>query len=86
MPLDLGRVIQQNSQMFRSQSRFVALIDHTGKPVCAPVWVEFADLPYVASDSEFESTAMKIALADGLLRADQKGSIRTCLERPVRAP
>jgi hypothetical protein len=85
MKLDLSGASQQNYRMFRSQCRFVSLVDQTGNPVCAPVWVEFPDLPYIASDSEFESTAIKIAMADGLLSANQRGSISACLERPLRA-
>jgi hypothetical protein len=71
--------------MFRNQCRFVALIDPAGKPVCAPVWVEFPELSYRVSDSEFEAAAFKIAMADGLLTADQRGSIQARFEPSLRA-
>ncbi len=61
--------------MLRMQSRFVALVDPEGNPVCAPIIVEFADLPYLASDSEFELEAIKIAVADGLLPASRIGAV-----------
>ena len=85
MRLDLSGAVQQNDRMVRNQCRFVALIDQAGTPVCAPVWVEFPELSYIASDSEFESTAIKIAMADGLLTADQKGSVRARFEPSLRA-
>ena len=65
MHLDVTGAVQQTVRMVRNQYRFVALIDQAGTPVCAPVWVEFPELSYVASDSEFESAAIKIAMADG---------------------
>jgi hypothetical protein len=71
--------------MFRNQCRFVALIDQAGVPVCAPVWVEFAELSYVVSDSEFEAVAIKLAMTDGLLTAAQKGSVRARFEPSLRA-
>ncbi len=71
--------------MFRNQSRFVALIDQAGTPVCAPIWVAFPELSYVASDSEFEAAAIKIAMADGLLTQDRKGSIRARFEPSLGA-
>jgi hypothetical protein len=71
--------------MIRNQSRFVPLIDQTGIAVCAPVWVEFLELSYIASDSEFESMAIKIAMADGLLAADQRGLVRARFEPSLRA-
>jgi hypothetical protein len=71
--------------MVRNQSRFVALIDQSGTAVCAPVWVEFPELSYAASDAEFESAAIKIAIADGLLSVDRKGSVRARLEPALRA-
>jgi hypothetical protein len=85
MRLDVSGVLQQNAWMVRNQCRFVTLIDLAGTPVCAPVWVAFPDLSYVASDSEFESTAIKIAMADGLLAASQKGSVRARFEPSLRA-
>jgi hypothetical protein len=83
--LDVTSPVQQTTRMVRNQCRFVALIDQAGIPVCAPVWVEFPELSYVASDSEFESTAIKIAMADGLLTADRKGSVRARFEPSLRA-
>jgi hypothetical protein len=71
--------------MVRHQCRFVSLIDQAGNPVCAPVWVAFPELSYVVSDSEFESAAIKIAMADGLMAADQKGSVRARFEPSLRA-
>jgi hypothetical protein len=66
--------------MHRMQSRFVVLVDPNGKPVCPPIIVEFADLSYLASDSEFELKAIKIAVADGLLSASQIGAVHARVE------
>jgi len=57
------------------QQRFVALIDPDGKSVCAPIIVEFPDVSYTVSDSEFELQATKIAIADGLLVLSQIGAV-----------
>jgi hypothetical protein len=62
--------------MQRIQSRFVALVGPDGKPVCAPIIVEFPDMSYMVSDSEFELRAIKIAIADGLLAPSQIGEIQ----------
>ena len=64
------------SPMFKSQSRFVTLLDGSGKQICAPIIVEFAELSYAVSDAEFEFRAIRIAVADGLLAADQIGAVR----------
>jgi len=78
--LDGSVLLQQTDGMFRNQCRFVAFIDQAGKPACAPVWVEFSELSYVVSDSEYEEAAFKIAMSDGLLTAGQRGSVRARFE------
>jgi hypothetical protein len=62
--------------MQRIQRRFVTLVGLDGKPICAPVIVEFPELSYTVSDSEFEFRAIKIAIADGLLSPGQAGRIQ----------
>ena len=54
----------------------MVLVDGAGNPVCAPIIVEFPELSYIVSDLEFEFRAIKIAIADGLIAADQIGAVR----------
>jgi hypothetical protein len=61
------------------QSRFVALVDDSGRAVCAPILVEFSEFSYRVSDAEFESRAIRIAVEDGLLAADRRGAVRALL-------
>ena len=75
----------QDRMMQRSQTRFVALVDQMGTQVCAPVYVEFSELSYIVSDAEFEFRAIKLAVEDGLVSAEQRASVRAnfaTAERP----
>jgi hypothetical protein len=75
----------QDRMMERSQSRFVALVDQTGAQVCAPVYVEFSELSYIVSDAEFEFRAIKLAVEDGLVSAEQRASVRANFASLARA-
>jgi hypothetical protein len=68
----------------RTQSRFVTLVDATGAPACASVYVEFAGLSYLVSDAEYELEAIRIAIGDGLISPGSTGSVQAIFPSSTR--
>ena len=62
------------------RTRFITLVDEAGIPIGPPVQVTLSEPTYDPSRAEWEAAAIRIAIQDGLIRAERRREIRARFE------